>query len=112
MNTKRHIARLAGWSIAVACTVLVLKTAAWWITGSVALYSDAVESVINVVTALLAWIEVRSAITSFGTAGPVITPAVSSLANQPLPTATYAPPANKTNANTKISNFFSKGRTP
>ncbi|MEX3008581.1 cation diffusion facilitator family transporter [Hoeflea sp. TYP-13] len=59
MSTKRNIARLAGWSIVIACLVLALKTAAWWITGSVALYSDAVESVVNVVTASLAWIAIR-----------------------------------------------------
>ena len=59
MSAKKTIARLAGWSIVVACAVLGLKTAAWWITGSVALYSDAVESVINVVTALTAWVAIR-----------------------------------------------------
>lgn len=46
--------RLALVSILVSLLVLGLKTAAWWITGSVALYSDALESVINVVTAVTA----------------------------------------------------------
>ncbi|MCY6381091.1 cation diffusion facilitator family transporter [Hoeflea prorocentri] len=59
MSAKNTIARLAGWSIVIACVVLCLKTTAWWITGSVALYSDAVESVINVVTALMAWVAIR-----------------------------------------------------
>lgn len=59
MSAKKAIARLAGWSIVVACIVLGLKTVAWWITGSVALYSDAVESVINVMTALMAWVAIR-----------------------------------------------------
>ena len=44
--------RLALISILVSLLVLGLKTFAWWITGSVALYSDALESVINVVTAI------------------------------------------------------------
>ena len=59
MSANRRIARLAGWSIVIACLVLAMKAAAWWITGSVALYSDALESVINVVTASFAWIAIR-----------------------------------------------------
>ncbi len=59
MKNSNNIARLAGWSIAVACLVLGLKITAWRVTGSVALYSDALESVINVVTALMAWIAIR-----------------------------------------------------
>ena len=51
---KQKVARLAFWSIVVAFVVLGLKTFAWWITGSVALYSDALESIVNVVTAIAA----------------------------------------------------------
>ncbi|TPK49245.1 MULTISPECIES: cation diffusion facilitator family transporter [unclassified Mesorhizobium] len=47
--TRRKVARLAFWSIVVACVVLALKLAAWYITGSVALYSDALESIVNVI---------------------------------------------------------------
>jgi cation diffusion facilitator family transporter len=43
--------RLALGSIAAGIIVLGLKYAAYYVTGSVALYSDALESVINVVTA-------------------------------------------------------------
>ena len=59
MSANSSIARLAGLSILVATLVLALKVIAWWITGSVALYSDALESVINVVTAAFAWIAIR-----------------------------------------------------
>jgi cation diffusion facilitator family transporter len=41
-------------SIAVAAVVLALKFLAYWITGSVALYSDALESIVNLITALVA----------------------------------------------------------
>jgi cation diffusion facilitator family transporter len=41
-------------SIAVAVLVLALKYLAYWITGSVALYSDALESIVNLITALIA----------------------------------------------------------
>ena len=41
-------------SIAVAASVLGLKFLAYWITGSVALYSDALESIVNLITALVA----------------------------------------------------------
>ncbi|MBL8576992.1 MAG: cation transporter [Mesorhizobium sp.] len=53
-STKQKVARLAVWSIVVALGVLGLKLFAWWITGSVALYSDALESIVNVVTAIAA----------------------------------------------------------
>jgi cation diffusion facilitator family transporter len=41
-------------SIAVAGVVLALKYLAYWVTGSVALYSDALESIVNLITALVA----------------------------------------------------------
>ena len=34
--------------------MLALKAAAWWITGSAALYSDALESIVNVAASLIA----------------------------------------------------------
>src|SRR5262245_3901217 len=40
-------------SIAVAAGVLGLKFAAYWQTGSAALYSDAMESIVNLVTAAI-----------------------------------------------------------
>jgi len=49
LNPKRKVAVLAAWSIVVALGVLALKALAWWMTGSVALYSDALESIVNVI---------------------------------------------------------------
>lgn len=51
--------RIAAGSIAVGLAVLGLRTAAWWVTGSAALFSDAVESVVNVAAALLALFALR-----------------------------------------------------
>ena len=50
---------MATASIAVACAVLGIKYLAYWTTGSVALYSDALESIVNVVTAIVAFMAVR-----------------------------------------------------
>jgi cation diffusion facilitator family transporter len=50
----RRAERIAGASIAIGCLVLALKSAAWWITGSAALYSDALESTVNVAAAIMA----------------------------------------------------------
>ncbi len=58
---ERSVERLAASSVAVALIVLGIKTAAWWLTGSVALFSDALESVVNVAAALAALIAVRYA---------------------------------------------------
>ena len=41
-------------SIAAAFATIVLKTGAWWLTGSVGLLSDALESVVNLAGALMA----------------------------------------------------------
>ncbi len=44
-----------GWgSLAVSVVVLAMKAGAYWVTGSLALYSDALETVINVVSAMTA----------------------------------------------------------
>jgi cation diffusion facilitator family transporter len=48
-------------SVAVALVVLSLKAAAWRVTGSVALGSDAMESIVNVAAALAMWAAVRVA---------------------------------------------------
>jgi cation diffusion facilitator family transporter len=51
--------RIAAVSIVVGVIVLALKAVAWWLTGSVALYSDAAESVVNIATAIAALIAIR-----------------------------------------------------
>jgi cation diffusion facilitator family transporter len=56
---KRKVARLAFWSIVIAFLVMGLKFVAWRITGSVALYSDALESIVNVITATAALWAIR-----------------------------------------------------
>ena len=59
MPSKRKVARLAFWSIVVAFVVLALKVLAWKLTGSVALYSDALESIVNVIAAAGAFWAIR-----------------------------------------------------
>lgn len=54
MSSKEKIRRLAVWSIFVALGVMGLKFVAWRMTGSVALYSDALESIVNVIAAIAA----------------------------------------------------------
>ena len=53
--------RIAAASIAVGCVVLAMKAAAWWITGSAALYSDALESIVNVAASAMAMAALRFA---------------------------------------------------
>lgn len=50
MNLERY----AWLSIAAALATIGLKTLAWWLTGSVGLLSDALESLVNLAAALLA----------------------------------------------------------
>lgn len=53
--------KLATGSLIVGLIVLGLKTIAYWMTGSIALLSDALESTVNVATAVAALIAVRIA---------------------------------------------------
>ena len=53
--------RFALGSFFAGCLVLSLKAAAWWLTGSAALYSDALESIVNVAASLIAWTALRFA---------------------------------------------------
>jgi cation diffusion facilitator family transporter len=53
--------KIAAGSLGVGLSVLAIKYIAYLLTGSVALYSDALESIINVVTAAAAIVAIRSA---------------------------------------------------
>lgn len=53
--------KLAIGSLVLGIAVLALKSLAWWITGSVALLSDALESIVNVATACVALLAVHVA---------------------------------------------------
>lgn len=55
MTTERdHLTRFAWLSIAAAILTIALKAAAYFVTGSVGLLSDALESIVNLVAAIAA----------------------------------------------------------
>ncbi len=56
------LSRFAYLSIAAAVATIALKTVAWLMTGSVGLLSDAAESVVNLVAAIVALIALKVAI--------------------------------------------------
>ena len=49
-----RLTRIALGSIGVSLLVLALKSLAWWLTASAALFSDALESIVNVAAAIMA----------------------------------------------------------
>lgn len=53
-----QLKKIALANIAVGALVLLLKSLAAWLTGSVALMSDALESIVNVATAVVAFIAI------------------------------------------------------
>jgi cation diffusion facilitator family transporter len=57
------VSRCAIQSLGVALAVLALKSMAYWLTGSIALLSDALESIINVVVAGTAYFALRISLT-------------------------------------------------
>lgn len=54
-SDSNTVKRLALWSIPLSLGVMGLKLVAWWVTGSVALLSDGMESSVNVVAAIVAF---------------------------------------------------------
>ena len=58
-DVKDKIVLIAGVNITVALTVVALKYVAYAVSGSVALFSDALESLVNVMTAVAALIAIR-----------------------------------------------------
>ena len=52
--TTSHLKRYAWLSISAAIATILLKGIAWWMTGSVGLLSDALESFVNLAGALMA----------------------------------------------------------
>ena len=56
-----HIQKIAAFSILVALTVLTLKLVAWQVTGSIALFSEATECLVNLTSSTSAFIAIRIA---------------------------------------------------
>ena len=54
MPNPKFLTRYAWLSIVAALVTIVLKTGAYWLTGSVSLLSDALESLVNLVAAIVA----------------------------------------------------------
>lgn len=61
MTGRAGLARFAGLSIAAAVLTIALKAAAWRLTGSVGLLSDALESLVNLVAAVMTLVMVTIA---------------------------------------------------
>jgi cation diffusion facilitator family transporter len=56
MHTARPLSRFAAVAIGAAVVVIALKLSAWWLTGSVGLLSDGVESLANLAGAIVAYL--------------------------------------------------------
>jgi cation diffusion facilitator family transporter len=57
-EANKRVRRLAFWGIPLSLAVMGLKMLAWYVTGSVALLSDGLESTVNVIAAVIAWMVV------------------------------------------------------
>src|SRR3989304_2615654 len=64
------VARYAWLAIGASIATLLLKTAAWRLTGSVGLLSDAVESIVNLVAGVMALAMLTLAASPAGRPGP------------------------------------------
>jgi cation diffusion facilitator family transporter len=62
-TASTNLERYAWLSVAAALATIGLKTLAWWLTGSVALLSDALEALVNLSAAVLALSMLRLAAT-------------------------------------------------
>lgn len=59
--TPVNLTRFAWISIAAAVITITMKLAAYWLTNSVGLLSDALESIVNLITAIVALVALRIA---------------------------------------------------
>ncbi len=59
MNAPQSVARFMWFSIAAAVATIALKSGAAWVSGSVGLFSDALESLVNLVAAVVTLLAVR-----------------------------------------------------
>ena len=57
-EANKRVRQLAFWGIPLSLAVMGLKMLAWYVTGSVALLSDGLESTVNVIAAVIAWMVV------------------------------------------------------
>lgn len=57
--SAHHLTRPVLLSVLAAVVTLLLKSCAWWLTGSAGLLSDAAESVVNLVAALTAYFSLQ-----------------------------------------------------
>lgn len=53
MNSAKCNLNIQIWVTGIAILLLVVKVIAWWLTGSVAILTDAMESIVNVVAGLI-----------------------------------------------------------
>ena len=60
-ESAASLSRYAWLSVAAAVVTILLKTVAYFVTGSVGLLSDAAESVVNLVAAVVAVVALRQA---------------------------------------------------
>lgn len=60
-GAPRDLSRFGWLAVAAALVTIALKTLAWWVTGSVGLLSDAAESVVNLVAAVVALVALKVA---------------------------------------------------
>ena len=58
--------RIAIGSIGVGMVVLAIKGAAWWLTGSAALFSDALETTVNVAAGVICAVGVAPGVDAGG----------------------------------------------
>lgn len=61
MKAREDLSRFAWLSVAAAVATIAIKVVAWAVTGSVGLLSDAAESVVNLVAAVVALVALKVA---------------------------------------------------
>lgn len=61
LNISQTMSRIALWAIPISMAITILKIAAWYVTGFISLLSDGLESIINIITAIILYYTIRYA---------------------------------------------------
>ncbi|MEG8098700.1 cation diffusion facilitator family transporter [Candidatus Liberibacter brunswickensis] len=61
VDDKKNVIKMALWGILVSITITTLKIIGWYVTGFVSLLSDGLESIINIITAIISYFALKYA---------------------------------------------------
>ncbi|AKK19908.1 cation transporter [Candidatus Liberibacter africanus] len=61
VDDQKNVMQMALWGMLISITITALKITAWYITGFISLLSDGLESIVNIITAIISYFTLKYA---------------------------------------------------